>query len=247
MSAPGLVVESLTAGYGGLTAIRGVELASPPGEILALIGPNGAGKTTTLHAIVGLLPVMAGRVRLDGEDLGGLSPHEVARRGVILIPGDRGIFRDLTVAEHLRLAERSRAKKAGSGGGWSADDVLDRFPSLARRLRNRAGDLSGGEQQMLTIAKSMMMGPKVLLIDELSLGLAPLIVEEMLGVVREIVDTTHMAVVLVEQHYELSLAIADQGVVLSHGEVALAGRASELIKSRENVEAVYLARDAGSR
>jgi branched-chain amino acid transport system ATP-binding protein len=240
----GLEVTDLTAGYGGLAAVRRVSFGCRHGEVLAMIGPNGAGKTTTLNAVVGLVRPMGGEVRVAGETITGLPPHRVAHHGVAMIPSDRGVFPNLSVAEHLRLALRSSARKAGSGKAWGVDDALHLFPALARRRRAGAGTLSGGEQQMLAITKAMLLGPRVLLIDELSLGLAPKLVQDILLVIRQIVDATGTAVVLVEQHYELGLAIADRCVVLSHGDVAFEGFARDILKQRDKLAAVYLAHES---
>lgn len=236
-----LDVRDVTAGYGGLAAVRSVSFSCSPGSVLAMIGPNGAGKSTTLNTIAGLVRAMDGKVTLGGQVITGLPPHQVARRGVALIPSDRGVFPNLTVVEHLRLAERSSARHTSSAEVWSANDALSFFPSLQRRRATRAGSLSGGEQQMLAITKAVMLGPKVLLIDELSLGLAPKLVQDILKVIRQIVDRSRTAVVLVEQHYELGLAIADQCVVLSHGDVALKDSAQEVLKQRDKLASVYLA------
>jgi branched-chain amino acid transport system ATP-binding protein len=237
----GLVVEGLTAGYGGLPAIRNMTFHCGPGEVLAMIGPNGAGKTTCLSALVGLVRPMAGDVQVWGETICGLPTHRVARHGVALIPSDRGVFPHLTVADHLRLAMKSAARKPRADTAMDADAALALLPSLKRRITSRASDLSGGERQMLAIAKAVMLGPRVLLVDELSLGLAPKLVQDILPVVRQIADSG-TAVVLVEQHYELGLAIANRCVVVSHGEVAFEGSASEIRGQRDKVEAIYLAR-----
>jgi branched-chain amino acid transport system ATP-binding protein len=238
----GLIVEDLTAGYGGLPAIRNLSFTCGPGEVLAMIGPNGAGKTTCLSALVGLVRPMAGDVQVWGESICGLPTHRVARHGVALIPSDRGVFPHLTVADHLRLAMRSSARKPRADTAMDTDAALALLPSLKRRINSRASDLSGGERQMLAIAKAVMLGPRVLLVDELSLGLAPKLVQDILPVIRQIADSGGTAVVLVEQHYELGLAIADRCVVLSHGEVAFEGSASEIRGQRDKVEAIYLAR-----
>lgn len=241
VEAPRLSVRNLTAGYGGLAAVRDVNFVCGTGEILALIGPNGAGKSTTLGAVVGLVKPMDGDIEVRGKPIRGLPPHRVSRRGVALIPSDRGVFANLTVGDHLRLAVKSRARRERADQSWGIDDALKLFPALARRRAARASDLSGGEQQMLAITKAVMLGPEVLLIDELSLGLAPKLVQDILAVIRSIVDRTGMAVVLVEQHYELGLAIADRCVVLTHGEVAFSGDAKEILSQRDRLASVYLA------
>jgi branched-chain amino acid transport system ATP-binding protein len=239
--AAGLSVRELTAGYGGLAAVRNVTFDCAPGQVLALVGPNGAGKTTTLNAVVGLIKPMVGDIRVGDHSIRGLPVHRISRHGVALIPSDRGVFANLTVADHLRLALHSRTRKGRADHAWSVDDAFTLFPALQRRRTVRAAQLSGGEQQMLAITKAVMLGPRVLLIDELSLGLAPKLVQDMLAVIRKIVDETGMSVVLVEQHYELGLAIADLCVVLSHGEVAFAGTAPEILGQHSRLASVYLA------
>lgn len=239
-----LGVVDLTAGYGGLAAVRNVSFECAAGEVLALIGPNGAGKTTCLGAVVGLVKSMGGDVTVGGRSIRGMATHRVSRLGVALIPGDRGVFANLTVADHLRLALRSPSRKGRSSHAWDVDDAVTLFPALERRRGTRASELSGGEQQMLAITKAVMLGPAVLLVDELSLGLAPKLVQDILSVIRRIADTTGMSVVLVEQHYELGLAIADRCVVLTHGEVAFSGSAKEVLSQRDRLASVYLAHDA---
>jgi branched-chain amino acid transport system ATP-binding protein len=183
---------------------------------------------------------MNGEVRVAGQSIRGLPTHRIADRGVAYIPSNRGVFPDLTVAEHLRLALRSPARKGSTANAWTPEEALALFPALARR-KAKASELSGGQQQMLAITKAVMLGPRVLLIDELSLGLAPKLVQDILKVIRQLVDSTGMAVVLVEQHYELGLAIADQCVVLTHGDVAFSAPAKEVLQQRDRLASVYLA------
>lgn len=227
---PALSIDGITVGYGGVPAVRDLDARVRPGEILALLGPNGAGKTTTLLAAVGALPLLSGGITALGAPLDRRVERN-ARRGVILVPDNRGVFHRLSVEDNLRLARRKH--------GPSTDDVFDYFPNL-RSMRSRGcGTLSGGEQQMLALAKALLCAPKILLIDELSLGLSPIAVEDLLPRLRRIADDQHMAVVLVEQHIELALSIADSAVVLHHGRVALAGSAAELRNRRDRVEAAY--------
>ena len=194
--------------------VRDLTLAVAPGAVVALMGANGAGKTTTLRAISGLVKLMGGCVRLGGADLAGVSPTARARRGIVHVPHDRGLFYGLTVAEH--------------------------FPELGRLHNRRTGLLSGGEQQMLAIARALVRKPRLLLLDELSLGLAPLIVERILPVVREYAVQHGTAVLLVEQHVHLALKIADRGYVLSHGELVATGSAERLRQDSTLLAASYL-------
>ncbi|SHG66799.1 ABC transporter ATP-binding protein [Geodermatophilus nigrescens] len=238
---PLLVVDGLTAGYNGVPAIRDLSFTVGAGEVVSVLGPNGAGKTTSLLAIVGLVPPMAGSVTALGRPVNVRRPHELARRGVLLVPDDRGIFPGLTVRDHFRLAQRRQdpAREAA---------VLDRFPALKGLLGRRVGLCSGGEQQMLTIAKALLGRPRVLMIDEMSLGLAPKIVQEMLPSIRALAREEGIGVVLVEQHIELALSVSDRGVILNHGRVVLEGAARDLLAHRDQVEAAYFGADefAGS-
>lgn len=229
-----LSVRGLVAGYGGVAVVHGIDLEVAAGEIVALLGPNGAGKSTTLRTVSGLLPRLGGDLTLFGEPVPArrsVRPRDVcatANRGVAHVPEDRGLFFDLTVREHLRLARRRGAP------GRPVDEVLAWFPSLERLLGRRAGLLSGGEQQMLALARALASEPKVLLVDELSLGLAPIIVESILPTLRRIASDTGTAMVLVEQHVALVLGIADRAVVLRRGRVVAAGPAAE-IRDRPDV------------
>jgi branched-chain amino acid transport system ATP-binding protein len=239
----GLEIDRLTAGYGALPAVRQLTFRCSPGEVLTLIGANGAGKTTSLHAIAGLLRPMSGTVALDGMPITGLASYRAARHGITLIPSGQAVFPHLTVTEHFRLALRSTARRGHVPGASSLPEIVELFPALERRRQAHAGELSGGERQMLAIAVAMLLNPRVLLIDELSLGLAPKVVENLLPVIRGIADRQSAAVVLVEQHYELALEIADHCVVVNHGDQVFRGAASELRGQREKIEAIYLGRD----
>ena len=231
MSVEVLAVEGLTTGYEEAAVIRELDLTVSESEVVALMGANGAGKTTTLRAISGVVHPMAGRIVFAGKDLAGVSISRRARSGIAHVPETRGLFFGLTVAEHLRLSHR--------GERLDSDAAYAYFPALAELRERRCGLLSGGEQQMLAVARALARHPKLLLLDELSLGLAPLIVERLLPVVREYAAGTGCGVLLVEQHIQLALAIADRGYVLSHGEVVMEDRADALRGNRELLMASY--------
>jgi branched-chain amino acid transport system ATP-binding protein len=226
---PALALERLTAGYDRAPVVRELSLTVDPGEVVALIGANGAGKTTTLRTISGLVKPMGGFVRLAGLDLAGVSPTARVRRGIVHVPQGRGIFYGLTVSEHFRL-----------DGLRDPEPAFVHFPALRDLGDRRAGLLSGGEQQMLAIARALVRQPRVLLLDELSLGLAPVIVERLLPVVREFASSHGTAVLLVEQHVHLALEIADRGYVLSHGELVAADSAERLRADSALLTASYL-------
>ena len=231
MSAAVLELEGLTVGYDGAPVVRGLDLEVGPGEIVALLGPNGAGKTTTLRAVSGLAHPLAGVVRFGGADLRKVSPSGRARLGIAHVPDSRGLFFGLTVAEHLRLGYRGERLDAAVAYRY--------FPALDPLRDRRCGLLSGGEQQMLAVGRALARRPTLLLLDELSLGLAPVIVEGLLPVVRAYAEESGCGVVLVEQHIELALTIADRGYVLSHGELVLTGPAEQLRRNNELLVSSY--------
>jgi branched-chain amino acid transport system ATP-binding protein len=221
-----LELVGIEAGYGGARIVQGVSLMVPPGRIVALLGPNGAGKSTTLRAVAGLLrPLRGGKVRLDGARIDGLPPDAVVRRGLALVPERRELFPSLSVAENLALGAFARRNR----GGVAADleMVLALFPRLRERLGQAARTLSGGEQQMLAIARGLMSRPRYLLLDEPSLGLAPMLIEEIFRKLVEI-RAHGTAILLVEQNAAAALEVADHGYVLETGVIRLEGSATAL-------------------
>jgi len=231
-----LAVEGLRAGYGDVEVLRAVSFEVRPEEIVALVGANGAGKTTTLRAISGLLRPWGGAIRLDGTRIDGLPAHEVVARGLLQVPEGRKIFPSLSVQENLDLGAYRPGAKTRRAETLSR--VLALFPILAERRRQAAGTLSGGEQQMLAIGRSLMGEPRLLMLDEPSLGLAPLVVDRIFEVVQTI-NQQGVPVLLVEQNVQRSLAICHRAYVLEQGAVALAGSGRELM-ARDEVRRAYL-------
>jgi branched-chain amino acid transport system ATP-binding protein len=221
-----LALEKLAVAYGAIRAVKRIDLAVESGETVCLIGANGAGKTTTLRAITGLVRAAAGRVRYAGEDLGRLRVHEIARRGLALVPEGRGVFPQLTIEENLAMGAYARKDRAAVRA--DIDHAFQLFPRLAERRRQTAGTLSGGEQQMLAIARALMSRPKLLLLDEPSMGLAPLMVEKIFEVIRTIAKEG-VTLLLVEQNARLALETSDRAYVLEGGLVTLSGPASSLL------------------
>ena len=233
---PLLEVEDLHVAYGQVEAVRGVTLAVPEGRIVTLIGPNGAGKSSILSALAGLVRPRAGRVRLAGVDITGLPAHRTVAAGLSLVPEGRAILGRMTVEENLRLAgERRQPPDALQA---AIDEQCRRFPLLGERRRQPAGSLSGGQQQMLAFARALLARPRLLLLDEPSMGLSPLLVNQ----VFEMVEQIHRAgttILLVEQNARLALGVAQQAYVLEHGRLVLAGPAADLARD-ERVQAAYL-------
>jgi branched-chain amino acid transport system ATP-binding protein len=233
MTPAALRVTDLTAGYGHAPALHEISLHVEAGELVALLGANGAGKTTTMRSIVGELTPMSGQIEILGRPAASQRPHQIAGLGVALVPANRGIFPQLTVAENLRLRIRSRKPAV-------TDEVFDHFPALRRLTSRKAGLLSGGEQQMLGLGCALVSSPKLLLIDELSHGLAPVALDKLLPVLRAIASDRQLAVLLVEQHVAAALSVADRAYVLSRGRIVTAGSAAELRARVDVLEATYL-------
>jgi branched-chain amino acid transport system ATP-binding protein len=231
-----LELTDVTAEYGPIKALHGVSLVVEPGQIVALLGPNGAGKTTTLRAISGTVP-RGGGIEFDGRSLRGVSAENAARRGVGHVPEGRGTMVQLSVADNLRMGAYTRNDRAGIAA--DTERVFGYFPILRERQGQSAGTLSGGEQQMLAIARALMAGPKLLLLDEPSLGLAPLVVKSIFEIITSINRDQGVAVLLVEQNANLALGIAHTAYLLETGRVAASGRAAELARD-ESIRRSYL-------
>ncbi len=226
-----LEVENLEVSYGGIAAVKGIDLRVDEGELVCLIGANGAGKSSTLKAITRLIPSRAAKLRYAGEDISGMPVHALPARGLAMVPEGRGVFAQLTVDENLAMGAYAR----GAGG---ADAQYERFPRLKERRRQIAGTLSGGEQQMLVLARALMSDPKLLLLDEPSMGLAPMMVVKIFEIVAEIARQG-VTILLVEQNALLALQLAGRGYVMESGTVALAGEAKALLDN-PRVREAYL-------
>ncbi len=220
-----LVVEGIDVFYGDVQAVRGVSFSVEPGEVVTLIGANGAGKSTTLKTVAGLLAPRAGRVVFEGADLAGTPAHVLASRGLVLVPEGRQLWPGMSVLENLRMGAYPRAARAKADA--TLEEVFAMFPVLKRRVHQKAGTLSGGEQQMCAIGRGLMAQPRLLLLDEPALGLSPLLVKEVFATLREI-RARGVTILLVEQNVPHALALADRAYVLETGSVALSGRSNEL-------------------
>lgn len=232
-----LEITDLQVAYGGVVAVRDVSLSVGAGQVLAVLGANGAGKTTTLRAVSGLVKPRAGGISVDGQSLRGLSPEAVARLGVAHVPAGRGLFPTLSVADNLRMGlYGARSRDEGA-----VEEMLETFPILRERRDQAAGTMSGGQQQQLVIARALVQRPRLLMLDEMSMGLAPRVVAELFVLVAGL-RTKGMAVVIVEQFVGQALAVADQAVVLEQGSVVSSGKPSQL--STDELTAAYLGGDA---
>ncbi len=231
-----LRVEDINVYYGAIHAIKGISLEVNDGEIVALIGSNGAGKSTTLRTISGLMKPKKGRIMYDGEDITGVPAHKIVGKGLCQVPEGRHVFANMTVLENLELGAYLRNDKDGIAKDMEA--VFEKFPRLLERKNQIAGTLSGGEQQMLAMARALMSRPKLLLLDEPSMGLAPLLVKEIFNIIKEI-NASGTTVLLVEQNANMALSIADKAYVLETGRITLSGTAAELASSEE-VRKAYL-------
>jgi branched-chain amino acid transport system ATP-binding protein len=220
-----LEVVGLCAGYGDVPVLRGIDLSIPAGSITALIGANGAGKTTLLRAISGIIPAEAGTIRYDGHDIVGMPPQDIVRAGLVQVPEGRRLFPDMTVQENLLVGSSSPVARPKRDENLAT--VFELFPKVRERGAQLAGTLSGGEQQMVAIARALMASPRLLLLDETSLGLAPIVVDEIFVAVRRLV-AQGLTILVVEQNTALALEVADHGYVLEQGRFAIQGAASSL-------------------
>jgi branched-chain amino acid transport system ATP-binding protein len=230
-----LELEAISASYGAIRALDRVSLTVPAGQIVCLLGANGAGKTTTLNCICGVVPISAGRIRFEGEDIAGLPTDKAVGRGLVQVPEGREIFPELTVADNLILGAWRRRREPS---GRLLEQVYDYFPRLKERAQQCAGTLSGGEQQMLMIGRALMARPKLLLLDEPSLGLSPILIEQVFAIVSRI-HADGVSILLVEQNAHVALSASQYGYVLENGEIRLHGPSSDLTGSPE-IRAAYL-------
>jgi branched-chain amino acid transport system ATP-binding protein len=226
-----LEIEAIDTHYGLGHILHGLSLAVGEGEVVALLGRNGAGKTTTLRSITGLTPPSRGAIRYKGGNIAGLEAHRISQMGIALVPETRGIFSYLTARENLDIGRRASSR-------WQMADVLERFPGLRERLDSKGRSLSGGEQQMLAIGRALMTGPDLLLLDEPSQGLAPLVVDTVISTIREL-KNERVSMLLVEQNAEMALALADRVYVIDHGAIVFEGTPARLRADRQ-VTATYL-------
>ena len=236
---PLLQLRDVHASYGAVEVLRGIDIAVREGEIVALLGTNGAGKSTILRCISGLMDLDAGAISFDGRDITGLSTEETVRLGITQVPGGRGLLPNLSVEENLRMGAYPIRKDRGRvNAGY--DRVYETFPRLGERRKQLAGLMSGGEQQMLAIGRALMLQPKLMMIDELSLGLAPIVVQHLVGVVKEINDSG-VAMILVEQSANLALSITDHAFFIEKGRIRFDGSSRDLLERDDLLRSVFLA------
>ncbi len=239
MTASLLSVRGLEAWYGAAQILFSVDLELREGEVVALMGRNGAGKTTTIEAIIGLVSQRAGSVLFREKELIGLRPHEIARLGLGFVPEDRRIFTDLTVLENLEVGRRVQAQNASSKTqAWTPERLFQLFPNLAEARNRAAGQMSGGEQQMLTVARTLMGNPVAILLDEPSEGIAPIIVESMMDMIAEL-KSSGVSIIVSEQNIQFAAAVADRAYVIDHGQIKFSGEMADLMKNAE-VRRTYL-------
>lgn len=229
-----LEIDDLRAGYDGIEVLHGVDLAVEEGEIVALIGSNGAGKTTTTRTISGIVEPLGGSIEYRGDEIGGEDPHEIVERGIVQVPEDRDLFTGLSVRENLRLGAQTDEAKANRE--TAIEEMFDLFSRLEERADQRVGTMSGGEQQMLTLARALMGAPDLLVLDEPSTGLAPQLVEDMFATIAEIHDSG-LTILIIEQNVRQTLELADRGYVMENGRITLAGTGDELLDDDGVVEA----------
>lgn len=231
-----LKISNLKVAYGGIHAIKGIDLEIREGELVTLIGANGAGKTTTMKAVTGLQPWVSGEAHYLGKSIKGVKSHELLRQGLAMVPEGRGVFARMTIVENLQMGAYSRHDTAGIAA--DVDRMFEIFPRLKERAAQLAGTMSGGEQQMLAMARALMSKPRLLLLDEPSMGLSPLMVEKVFQVVRDI-SAEGVTVLLVEQNARLALQVADRGYVMDSGLITMSGDAKEMLDDPK-VRAAYL-------
>ena len=229
-----LTIKDLRVNYGGIEAVKGISFEVPEKSIVTLIGANGAGKSTTLRSITGLVKASGGSIQFDGAELLGMDTPDIVAKGITLVPEGRRVFPDMTVIENIKIGAYLRSDSLEDDINW----VYDLFPRLKERSWQLAGTLSGGEQQMLAVARALMSHPKLMMMDEPSLGLAPLIVQDIFSIIKEI-NKQGVTILLIEQNANMALRIADQGYVLETGRIALTGTGRELLAD-ESVQAAYL-------
>src|SRR6185369_567904 len=237
---PLLALERLAVAYGGIQAVKGIDVTVGDGELVCLIGANGAGKTTTLKGICGLLPIKSGRIRYAGDDITGFPSFKLVRRGLAMVPEGRGMFGALTIEENLAMGAYTRTDRAAIKA--DADRVFGLFPRLKERRRQTAGTLSGGEQQMLAMGRAMMSRPRLLLLDEPSMGLAPLMVQKVFETIVK-VSGEGVTILLIEQNAKLALEVSHRGYVMESGEITLSGESAKLLHDPA-VRSAYLGEGA---